>query len=67
MFQSSLAHKKALKELPPQLIRFQVTLEKSNKIFFAGEELKGNVEIDLTENLPIQGKNSCLKYWLKIK
>ncbi|EEB16249.1 hypothetical protein Phum_PHUM413610 [Pediculus humanus corporis] len=47
--------KKALKELPSQLIRFQVTLDNPNRIFFAGEELKGNVEIHLSDNLPIQG------------
>ncbi|KAK6644018.1 hypothetical protein RUM43_000283 [Polyplax serrata] len=48
--------RKALKELPPQLTRFQVTLDNPNRIFFAGDELKGNVEIDLSENLPIQGE-----------
>lgn len=55
-FQASSVLRKALKELPPQLTRFQVTLDNPNRIFFAGDELKGNVEIDLSENLPIQGE-----------
>lgn len=49
-------------KLPPQLIRFQVQLDEPNKIYFAGDEIKGHVQVDLSESLPIQGKlSSCFQ------
>lgn len=38
------------------MIRFQVALEEPHRIYFAGEEIKGQVEVDLRESLPIQGE-----------
>lgn len=40
------------------MIRFQVALEEPHRIYFAGEEIKGQVEVDLRESLPIQGKKT---------
>lgn len=38
------------------MIRFQVVIEELHRIFFAGEEIRGQVEVDLRESLPVQGK-----------
>ncbi|KAL0270662.1 UNVERIFIED_CONTAM: hypothetical protein PYX00_008000 [Menopon gallinae] len=53
-FQAATSSLKRTK-LPPQLIRFQVQLDEPNKIYFAGDEIKGHVQVDLSESLPIQG------------
>lgn len=45
------------KGMPTQLVRFQVDLEGQNRVYFAGEELKGHVHVHLNDDLPVQGKS----------